>query len=90
MASSYRFAVRGRVQGVGFRYAAATEAQRLGLRGWVCNREDGSVEGCACGAEAALEDLRRWLAKGPPAARVAAVEWTAAEAEAGPGFEIRR
>ena len=40
----YNLLVLGRVQGVGFRWFACREARRLGLTGWVCNREDGSVE----------------------------------------------
>ncbi len=40
-----RLVIRGRVQGVGFRYALADEARARRLRGWVRNRRDGSVEG---------------------------------------------
>lgn len=50
-------AVRGRVQGVGFRYAMINEARRLGVTGWVRNRRDGSVEAFACGVPAALDAL---------------------------------
>lgn len=90
MAASYRFVVSGRVQGVGFRYAAASQARRLGLAGWVANRGDGSVEGLASGDEAALARLREWLQQGPPAARVERVEWLEAAVLAVAGFEIRR
>lgn len=90
MASSYRFVVSGQVQGVGFRYTALAQARRLGLAGWVGNREDGAVEGVAGGADEALARFRAWLERGPPAARVEHVEWQAGDAPAGPGFEIRR
>ena len=89
MASSYRFVVSGQVQGVGFRYTALAQAQRLGLSGWVGNRADGAVEGIAGGAPDKLDAFRAWLTRGPPAARVASVEWTASDEPAGAGFLIR-
>lgn len=64
------FAIRGRVQGVGFRYAMTVEARRLGLTGWVRNRRDGSVEAFACGLPAALDALVEWSERGPPGARI--------------------
>jgi acylphosphatase len=69
-----RLVIRGVVQGVGFRYALRREAQRLALSGWVRNRADGSVEAVACGDAPALDALQRWAQRGPPAARVDAVE----------------
>jgi acylphosphatase len=63
--------VTGRVQGVNFRYYTQREAERLGLRGYVLNRPEGSVEVVAEGERAALEVLLAWLQHGPPAARVA-------------------
>ncbi len=62
--------VRGRVQGVGFREACVAEARRLGIAGWVRNRTDGSVEALLQGPPDALAAMRRWLAEGPPPARV--------------------
>ena len=64
------FAIRGRVQGVGFRYAMITEASRLGLTGWVRNRRDGSVEAYACGVPPALDALVQWAERGPAGARI--------------------
>lgn len=90
MPASYRFTVTGQVQGVGFRYSAAAQARRLGLSGWVANRDDGSVEGLASGADAALGQFRDWLRRGPPSARVLGVEWAAVVDAAPAGFEIRR
>ncbi|MGH8453930.1 MAG: acylphosphatase [Nevskiales bacterium] len=85
-----RFRVSGRVQGVGFRYAALHEARRLGLCGWVCNLPDGRVEILAQGAGEFLDRFYGWLQQGPPAARVTGVERsTEPGAALAPGFDIR-
>lgn len=68
------FRIRGRVQGVGFRYATRLEAQRLGLKGWVRNRPDHSVEARATGISASLDAFEQWLEHGPPGAHVRQVE----------------
>ncbi len=72
--------VHGDVQGVGFRYFLMREAQRLGLRGWVRNRDDGTVEFIAEGTRLDLERLRQAAEKGPGMARVDRVDaqWSAA------------
>ncbi len=75
-----RCVVRGRVQGVGFRWFVTRSAEELGVRGTVRNRADGAVEGVASGAEATLAQFHEWLRRGPPAARVQEVEWQAGEA----------
>lgn len=66
--------VRGRVQGVYFRASAQREARRLGITGWVKNRQDGSVDILAEGEEDGLRDLIGWAQKGPSAARVEKVD----------------
>lgn len=66
--------IRGKVQGVFFRESSRQEASRLGLTGWVRNRDDGSVEAVAEGEPAALEEFIRWCHRGPQAARVTDVE----------------
>ena len=66
--------VRGRVQGVGFRYAMAGAAQACGVAGWVRNRRDGTVEAFVQGDAAAVERAIAWCRHGPPAAKVTAVE----------------
>jgi len=71
--------IRGLVQGVGFRWSTVREARRLGLRGWVRNRRDSSVEAIAAGATDAVEALVRWAHRGPPSARVDALERTPAD-----------
>jgi acylphosphatase len=78
-----RYIVRGRVQGVGFRWFVDYEARQLGLAGWVRNNFDGSVEVLASGNEQQLEALRRKLEQGPRAARVDEVQETPAEPVAG-------
>ncbi len=66
--------VRGRVQGVWFRASTAERAAALGLRGRAENLPDGSVLVHVAGAAAAVETLVEWLRRGPPLARVDAVE----------------
>jgi acylphosphatase len=68
--------ISGRVQGVGFRYSACHEARRGGLCGWVQNTREGDVEVWAEGPPAKLEAFRQWLHRGPPGARVDAVDST--------------
>ncbi|TFW18003.1 acylphosphatase [Duganella callida] len=65
-----RLVVTGLVQGVGYRASFERQALRLGLRGWVRNRRDGSVEATVEGAAPALEEIVAWARKGPPSARV--------------------
>ena len=69
-----RYRVRGRVQGVGFRAFAWRRASELGLRGWVRNRGDGSVEALVEGDPTTLATLEQALRSGPSWARVDAVE----------------
>jgi acylphosphatase len=71
--------VTGHVQGVGFRDALRAEALRLGLNGWVRNRSDGSVEALLQGDDGAIERLVAWARRGPPLARVHAVDDRAVE-----------
>lgn len=66
--------VRGRVQGVYFRASAQREAKRLGLTGWVKNRDDGGVEIVAEGEEDQVKDLLVWSQHGPSTARVEEVD----------------
>lgn len=77
--------MRGRVQGVNFRAAAAQRAMALGLLGRVWNREDGAVELVAEGDTDAIATFERWLQHGPRHATVSGVERTAADG--GPAFD---
>lgn len=71
-----RFVVRGRVQGVGFRWFVLQEAVVLDLGGFVQNLSDGSVEVVASGPAPALGQLEQALSRGPRGARVDSVEKT--------------
>ena len=82
-----RLVIRGRVQGVGFRYALADEAAARRLSGWVRNRRDGTVEALVVGPEAEVEAMIAWAQRGPPAARVTEVSVEPAS-ETANGFEI--
>jgi acylphosphatase len=88
--ASFRARIKGRVQGVGFRYFAQAQAQRLGLRGFARNLPDGSVEVVAVGQREALELFARELEEGPASARVAQCQILWLEnAEAFADFTIR-
>jgi acylphosphatase len=78
-----RYIVRGRVQGVGFRWFVDHEARQLGLAGWVRNNIDGTVEVLAMGSDEQHAALRRKLQQGPRAARIDEVQESAAEPVAG-------
>lgn len=78
-----RYLVRGRVQGVGFRWFVEREAHMLGIAGWVRNNRDGGVEILAQGTRDQLSGLHSRLREGPRAARVDAVEVSEANPVAG-------
>jgi acylphosphatase len=71
-----RLIVEGRVQGVWFRESTRREAERLGVRGWVRNRREGTVEVVAEGPEENVRKLAEWCHHGPPSARVTRVHET--------------
>lgn len=62
--------VRGKVQGVAFRYSTREKALNLNLVGWVRNRKNGSVEIYVQGAEENVDQMEKWAQAGPPAAKV--------------------
>lgn len=88
-----RFRIVGKVQGVYFRHSTRGEAQRLGIAGYARNLDDGSVEVLAHGDAQAVEELRRWLHRGPASARVDGVAELLLESDAAPAsaptFEVR-
>jgi DNA ligase D-like protein (predicted 3'-phosphoesterase) len=84
-----RAAVRGEVQGVGFRDATLRRAGQLGVLGWVRNEEDGVVRVHAEGPPGAVEELLGFLGEGPPGARVEAVETEPAKVEGHEQFAVR-
>lgn len=87
--TAVRAAVRGDVQGVGYRDATLRRAHRLQVMGWVRNGDDGSVLVHAEGSEAAVEELVAFLGNGPRGARVADVAIERVKAEGHEQFAIR-
>ena len=81
------------MQGVGFRWFVRERARELGVRGWVRNRADGSVEVEAAGESEKIERLRQWLTRGPSGAHVSGLDdlpLSASEAELPDPFAILR
>jgi acylphosphatase len=81
--------VRGFVQGVGFRYAAARVARSRGVSGWVRNNPDGTVEAVYEGDADAVHALVAWCAQGPRGAEVDSVETFDEAPEGLSGFVLR-
>jgi len=90
MDKTFTAIIKGRVQGVGFRYFTKNKAKELGLRGWVRNLSDGSVEIQATGPVERLERLLQSLSTGPVGSQVDSVnvQWLP-EPEESQGFEVR-
>jgi DNA ligase D-like protein (predicted 3'-phosphoesterase) len=88
-AAAIRAAVRGDVQGVGFRDATVRRAHELGVMGWVRNGEEGTLQVHAEGSEGALSELIAFLRDGPPLARVSAVAIEKVAVEGHEQFAIR-
>lgn len=85
--------ISGRVQGVWYRGWAVRQATALGLRGWVRNRADGTVEALFAGPPSDVDAMVEACREGPPAARVDSVTAVAVEPEEwaalAPTFEQR-
>jgi acylphosphatase len=84
-----RFLVKGRVQGVGYRYFVQKAASSLNVSGYARNLVDGSVEVYAFGSEQQLSDLEGILRTGPPFSDVRGVDRKEAAFEHCTGFQIR-
>ena len=85
-ARAVRLRITGRVQGVGYRAWAMQMAARLGVRGWVRNRSDGSVEALVIGEDGAVDRMIEACREGPFGARVADVAAGDAEDNGSAGF----
>jgi acylphosphatase len=83
------FTVKGRVQGVGFRYWTQNLASELQLSGWVKNQYDGSVEGEAQGAQDKVQRFAELLHQGPGFSRVEDVHTYFMEPKGNDGFHVR-
>jgi acylphosphatase len=85
-----RYVIRGRVQGVGFRFFTEAAAEREAVHGWVQNRADGSVEAWLEGDAEAVDRVEARLRRGPSGARIDHVEVEDAVPTGRPtGFSIR-
>ena len=89
MIKHYNIIVKGRVQGVGFRYATQREARLWGIRGFVKNLPDGSVYIEAEGEQEILQQFARWCHEGPSQARVEDIEVSEAPATGAGPFSVR-
>lgn len=87
-AETRHLSIKGRVQGVGFRFYMERKARELGVTGWVRNRRDGSVEAVVQGSPEAVEAMTAWARRGPPSAVVAEVKVSEADGEFS-NFEVR-
>ncbi|MBW6479639.1 MAG: acylphosphatase [Bacteroidales bacterium] len=81
--------IRGRVQGVGFRYQTQNAARKFGIKGFVKNMPDGSVYAEACGEERNIELFVDWCRKGPMLARVTSVNVQEVSGSVPDDFDIR-
>lgn len=83
--------IKGRVQGVGFRYFVMNEAENRSLSGWVRNTDSGEVEAVFSGAKSSIESMLLALQQGPPLSRILRVDFDWEEPDpALKGFEIRQ
>jgi acylphosphatase len=75
-AKRVRIRIHGRVQGVFYRHNAAQKAERFGVKGWVRNHPDGSVEALLEGKEQAIQQMIKWCKEGPSGAIVEKMDLT--------------
>ena len=80
--------IHGRVQGVFFRASTKQQADKLGIKGYVKNLTNGSVEVLACGNAEAVGHLKAWLWQGPPTAHVSEVKCQLVEDDYPDSFDI--
>lgn len=84
-----RVVIKGRVQGVCYRNWTVENAEQLGLKGWVRNRRDGSVEALFSGPPEAVDEMHQRCRRGPPAAMVTGLEAFPSTEKPGTCFEYR-
>lgn len=88
MTIARRFIVRGRVQGVGFRYFAVRAARQAGVTGTVRNLGDGTVEAIAEGTPNAIDQFRSFLQAGPSYGHVSKIDETELQPAGYSEFEV--
>jgi acylphosphatase len=84
-----RLVISGRVQGVGFRMFVERQARKHGVRGWVRNRRDGTVEALLIGDDRALAEMEAACRRGPSMAVVTQLDRFEAADDGSDGFEAR-
>ncbi|KAI9086236.1 hypothetical protein K1719_031690 [Acacia pycnantha] len=82
-----RVVIKGRVQGVWYRNWTIENATQLGLKGWVRNRKDGSVEALFSGSPEAVQEMEQRCRRGPPDAVVTGLEVFPSQDDPGTGFD---
>jgi acylphosphatase len=82
--------IHGKVQGVGYRFFATRVARRMGLKGWVQNMRDGTVEALVEGEKQAIDDWLEELREGPRFAEVTKIEQESKEFSGKlPDFDVK-
>ncbi|TKY52946.1 Acylphosphatase protein [Spatholobus suberectus] len=81
-----RVVIKGRVQGVWYRNWTIENATQLGLKGWVRNRKDGSVEALFSGSVDAVQEMEQRCRRGPPDAVVTGIQVLPSDDDPGTGF----
>ncbi|KAJ8637022.1 hypothetical protein MRB53_011289 [Persea americana] len=84
-----RVMIKGRVQGVFYRNWTVENARELGIKGWVRNRRDGSVEALFSGDPNSIQEMEARCRRGPPAAMVTALDVVPSDENPGDGFDRR-
>ncbi|KAK9920975.1 hypothetical protein M0R45_029509 [Rubus argutus] len=85
-----RLVIKGRVQGVFYRDWTIENATQLGLKGWVRNRRDGSVETLLSGNSDAVQEMEQRCRRGPQSAMVTGLEVFTSTEDPGIGFERKQ
>lgn len=85
-----RVVIKGRVQGVWYRNWTVDNATELGLKGWVRNRRDGSVEALFSGSPDAVQEMEQRCRRGPPDAAVTGIDVFLSDEDPGTGFQRKQ
>ncbi|KAL0333384.1 UNVERIFIED_CONTAM: Acylphosphatase [Sesamum angustifolium] len=86
-AKTVRMVIKGRVQGVFYRNWTIENAKELGLKGWVRNRRDGSVEALFSGSPEKVQEMEQRCRRGPPDAMVTGLQVVPSTDDPGTSFE---